>query len=115
MIKNISAGLGIQIDSNHNNFPYVSPGAQHAGQIHVNTNTGDVEMFDGVVWRTLTTTPSISLDPEIYKVFEWAKEKMYEEQKLTLLLNRYPGLKDTYEKFQVMKVLCSENESNKID
>jgi len=110
MIKNLSAGNGIQITGDFKHIPYMSPGAQHSGQLHVNTNTGEVEMFDGQVWRSISATCDISLNHEVIEIVEWAKKKMLEEKRIQYLLDKHPGLRDTYEKFEIMKSLCLEEE-----
>lgn len=112
MIRNLTVGPGLTINGSYNNMPFMSPGAQHAGQMHINTNTGDLEVFDGTCWRTCTISPTVALEPKVQKILEWAENKMLEDQRLKDLMSRHPGLRDTYEKFEIMKALCSKEEDN---
>ena len=42
---------------------------------------------------------------------DWAKQKRQEEVNLKMRMEEHPGLKDAYEKFQVMDVLTKNNDS----
>jgi hypothetical protein len=44
------------------------------------------------------------------QTIEWAHNKMQEEKKLKEMMDRHPGLKDLYDKFEMMKILCIEEE-----
>ena len=111
MIKDITGGPGIVVSGNYGH-PYISPGAQSAGMTRYNTSTQNMEVYDGNAWLTMSSTPSISLDISTMEVLSWARSKMIEEQNLKLLMEKHPGLKDTYEKFEIMKALCSQDEYN---
>ena len=111
MIKEITGGPGIVVSGSYGR-PYISPGAQSAGMTRYNTSTQNLEVYDGNAWLTMSSTPSISLDVGTLEVIGWARTKMAEEQKLKELMEKHPGLKDTYEKFEIMKALCSKDEAN---
>lgn len=111
MIKNILGGPGINVSSGYGT-PYISPGAQSAGMTRYNTSTQNLEVYDGNAWLTMTNDTSVSLDTSTMEVISWARKKMLEEQQLEQLMKRHPGLRDTYEKFEIMKALCSQDEAN---
>lgn len=52
------------------------------------------------------THASIQLDNDTQSVIDWARIKMVEEQQLTLLLEKYPGLKEAKELYDIQKALC---------
>lgn len=111
MIKNILGGPGINVSSGYG-APYISPGAQSAGMTRYNTSTQNLEVYDGNAWLTITNDSSVSLDNSTMEVIDWARKKMLEEQRLEQLMKQHPGLRDTYEKFEIMKALCSNDELN---
>ena len=111
MIKNMSGGYGIAI-TGHPTPPYISPGSQSAGMLRYNTNSQQTEVYDGVSWLNMTSSPQVSLSNEVIEVVQWARKKMVQEQQLEKLMENHPGLRDTYEKFEIMKALCSKEEDN---
>jgi hypothetical protein len=111
MIGHITAGPGIDVTGGFRP-PYISPGSQSAGMIRYNTNSQVTEVYDGNAWLTVSSTPSVSLTSSTLEVIDWARKKMQEEKNLEQLMNRHPGLRDTYEKFEIMKALCSKEEDN---
>ncbi len=111
MIKHIVAGPGVSVTGSFSP-PYISPGSQSAGMVRYNTSTQNAEVYDGNAWLTMSSSPSVSLSNDTIEVLEWARKKMQEEQKLEQLMQRHPGLRDTHEKFEIMKALCSKEEDN---
>ena len=111
MIKDILSGPGIVVTGNFGT-PYISPGAQSAGMTRYNTSTQNLEVYDGNTWLTMSTTSQVSLDVSTLEVINWAKKKMAEESQLEDLMKKHPGLRDTYEKFEIMKALCNQDDAN---
>jgi hypothetical protein len=111
VIKDIMSGPGIVVTGNFGT-PYISPRAQSAGMTRYNTNTQNLEVYDGNTWLTMSTTSQVSLDVSTLEVVNWAKKKMAEESRLEDLMKKHPGLRDTYEKFELMKALCQKDEDN---
>jgi hypothetical protein len=58
----------------------------------------------------LANTVTINLTTETTKILEWARDKMQQDAQLKDLMDRHPGLKDLNDKFEIMKVLCMEEE-----
>lgn len=114
MIKNIySSSNHIQIGTGYSNVPPMSPGAQSAGMLRYNTNSNTMEVYNGVAWFSIETAADISLSPMAQQAVDWAMKKMEEDVKLQSLMARHPGLKELNDKFEMMKVLCQEEEKHK--
>jgi hypothetical protein len=115
MIRNIHTNedyLVIHKGHNFANHGY-SPGAQSAGLLRYNYNSSDVEVYNGMSWHTLGGDTSINFSKETVEVLEWARTKMQEEVKLRSLMAQHPGLKDLNDKFEMIKVLCQQEENKK--
>lgn len=111
MIKDITGGPGIVVSGGYGR-PYISPGAQSAGMTRYNTSTQNMEVYDGNAWLTMSSSPSVSLDVNTLEVISWARTKMDEERNLKELMKQHPGLRDAYEKFELMKALCQDEKQN---
>jgi hypothetical protein len=111
VIKDILSGPGIVVTGNFGT-PYISPGAQSAGMTRYNTSIQNLEVYDGNTWLSISASPQVSLDVGTLEVVNWAKKKMAEESRLEDLMKKHPGLRDTYEKFELMKALCQEEKHN---
>ena len=114
MIKNIHSSTNhIQIGQSYSNASQISPGAQSAGMLRYNTNSNTMEVYNGVAWFSIETTADISLSPIAQQAVDWAMKKMEEDLRLQSLMSRHPGLKELNDKFEMMKVLCQEEEKHK--
>jgi hypothetical protein len=101
-IKSLTAVNGVALNNMSYSGPYIT------GMIRWNGNTQTMEVMDGQNWQTLNGAyPNIEMDPGIYK---WARKKMAEEAEIDALCDKHPGLKEAYERFQIMKVLATEEE-----
>ena len=111
MIKNIhSSSNHIQIGQGYSNVPPISPGAQSAGMLRYNTSSNTIEVYNGQAWFSIETTTDILLSPMAQQAVDWSIKKMEEESRLQSLIARHPGLKELNDKFEIMKVLCQEEE-----
>ena len=113
MIKSIvSQGPYLVVNGGYHNYPYFSAGAVGGGQLRWNTNLNEMEVNDGVVWRSLAfNDTNISLTNEAQDALSWALKKMQEERELQQRIARHPGLRDTYEKYKIMEALCREEDA----
>ena len=110
MIKTISqSGAFTQVSSY--SPPHIYGSGQSAGQVRYNTNTQQMEVYDGSTWMSISTTASVGLSGEAEEAIRWARATMAEEAALKERLERHPGLKDAYEKFQIMDILCREEDN----
>lgn len=114
MIKNIHSRTDhIQIGNGYSTVPPMSPGAQSAGMLRWNTSSNSIEVYNGVAWFSVDTTTDIFLSPVAQQALDWSIKKMEEDSRLQSLMARHPGLKDINDKFEMMKILCQEEEKHK--
>jgi hypothetical protein len=85
---------------------------QSAGMLRFNTQTQQMEVYDGMNWMQFGGTATIGFTPEAEEVMQWAKKKMAEDQDLDRLLKKYPSLRELHEQFLVMRTLVTESESS---
>lgn len=90
---------------------YYNSSAPSAGMMRYYSN--DVQVYDGSSWLNISGTADIRLSTDAESVITWAKQKMTEEMRLKDLIELHPGLKDAYEKFEIMKILVTESEKQK--
>lgn len=111
MIKYLhSFSPNIQI-SNPISPPIYNNGMQSAGMMRYNTSMNQVEVYDGTSWLVLDQSANIGLSPEADRAIEWAKKAMQEEALLKERLEKYPALKDVYEKFKMVEELVKHEEN----
>lgn len=90
--------------------PYVSPGAQGGGMVKYNTNSNELEVWDGVAWRALFDSQiEISLNPDLRSTIEWARHKQQEERELQELCKKHPGLQEAHDRLQIMRQLVKKD------
>jgi UDP-3-O-acyl-N-acetylglucosamine deacetylase len=95
MIKGIINGNGIVVHNGNPVTPYISPGAQSAGMLRYNSNSNNMEVYDGVTWLTMSTSyASIELSPDVQNVIQWAREKMEQERKIKALAEKHSAVAD---------------------
>lgn len=114
MIKSLtSSSPYLHIQNGYNNVPPISPGAQSAGLLRYNGNNSSIEVYNGVAWYPVDTSVNLNLSEAAHSALTWAETKMQEEAGLKELMSRHPGLKELHDKFEMMKVLCQEEEKHK--
>jgi hypothetical protein len=70
--------------------------------------TQQMEVYDGTNWISITQTDTVGLTMPAEEAIRWAQEKMQDERNLEERMAKHPGLKDAYEKFQMMDILTKE-------
>ena len=111
MIKTLSSGSQhIAVSGGNSSVFPISPGAVGAGMVRYNPNMQQMEVYDGLTWQGINSHVTIDLGWDSKQTIEWAHKKMQEENRLKDLMARHPGLKDLHDKFEMMKVLCMEEE-----
>lgn len=114
MIKGIAAGPHLTVSNTYSNIPNISPGAQSAGIVRYNPNMQAMEVYDGQGWQQIGGAyPTIDLAPASREALEWAVRKQHEERNLRHMMERHPGLRELHDKFEMMKILCQEEEKYK--
>jgi hypothetical protein len=92
---------------NHN------PGNMLVGSVRFNTMNQSMEVYDGINWMTMQPShATVELNYEAGAALDWAKQKMEEEKELLRLIEKHPGLKELRDQFEMMKVLCMEEEKD---
>ena len=115
MIKGIHAGPHLTISNDYAPTPSFSPGAWSAGMVRYNTNIQCMEVYDGQGWQSIYTAfPTVELAPASREGLEWAMRKQQEERDLKAMLQRHPGLRDLHDIFDMIKVLCYEEENKHV-
>ena len=95
MIKGIIPGVGLATSGSSSMQPYISPGAQSAGMLRYNSNSSNIEVYDGVTWLTLSSGHiQISLDGVTQEAVQWARRQMEKEKRLEELAKRHPAVAD---------------------
>lgn len=91
-----------------NNSNYMS-----VGDLRYNTSNQQLELYNGKEWQPFNLgTYYVDLNPYAEQILDWAAGKMSEEQELKARMEKYPGLKDAYEQFQIMDALTIKEEQN---
>lgn len=114
MIKDIMASGRYMHVSGGSTSTYVNGygGAQGVGNMRYNTSNQNMEVFDGNNWITLNMGySSVGLTPEAEALLDWARQKRDEEIMLKARMEKYPGLKEAYERLEIMKALTLEQEN----
>ena len=94
--------------TNSTSVPYISPGAQSAGMVRWNGSMNRTEVYDGISWVSLGGDAHLDLSEQAKQALAWAKGKMAEEQQLKELMAQHPALQELHDKFEMMKLLVSE-------
>ena len=102
MIKGItSSSQYITVSGGNAMSSYFSPGAQGAGQMRYNTNSNNIEVWDGVTWKELGTSyASIDLNYEAQELLRWAREAKNKELARESRIKENPALRKAYEAIQ---------------
>lgn len=106
MIGIITGGSPSVYVSSNSAEPYISPGAYSAGMVRYCANR--LEVYDGITWLQLSSGASVSLSPAAEEAIAWARQQKQEQERLEQLIQQHPGLKDAYEKFEIMKILVTQ-------
>ena len=113
MIKSINSySSAIMVTNGTPHMPYISPGAMSAGQLRYNTNTQNVEVYDGVAWQSISsTTTGISLSPEVEDLLVWLRRHKAEVEAEKRLRETNQAVKNAWEQYQVIKTLSQDTEN----
>jgi len=115
MIKSITpSGRYIQTGGGSPMQPYISPGAQGAGQVRYNTNTHHMEVWDGMSWKEISNNyVSVGLTGEAEMLLDWARAKRDEDLRFKTLMESHPGIQDLKEKLDIMVALVTKEQQSK--
>ena len=95
MIEGIIPGVGLTTSGDSSRQPYISPGSQSAGILRYNTNSRNIEVYDGVTWLPLSSGHAhIILDGPTQEAVQWVRRQMEKEKRLEELAKRHPAVAD---------------------
>ena len=99
MIKGITSSSPFLVVSNGSPMnPYISPGAQSAGMMRYNTNSSNIEVYDGVAWKQMDGSyTTVDLSPEAQDLLQWARTQRQLDLNRKTLIENSPALKNAYE------------------
>ena len=122
MIKGIyNGGRYMQVNNGSPSWPNIyntynsnTSGPQtFTGQMRYNSQTGNMEVFDGNNWQGMANSiAQVGLTAEAERILDWAQKKMSEELELKTRMEKHPGLKDAWERFKVMDALTLEEQKD---
>jgi hypothetical protein len=97
------------------------PGYMSVGELRFNTNTQNLEVYDGQIWRELNTShASVGLTPDAEMALDWAIKKKNDDLALELLAKTNPTIgdlvnqkKELDDKIKMVQILMKEEVSIK--
>jgi hypothetical protein len=107
-IENIVSGDSNVYVSTNGYTPFYYPDDKNLHDGSVRTRGGGLEYYDAKynAWLPLPGCESkIEISPHVQIVLEWAYKKMAEEEKLKVLTEKYPSLKQAKENYDIVKAL----------
>ena len=111
MIKTISqSGAFTQVSSYYP--PQIYSTGQSAGEVRYNTNTQQMEVYDGNNWISISQNVTVGLSYDAEETIRWAQTKRAEEIELKVKMEKYPTLKSAYEQFKMIEALVYEEEKS---
>lgn len=94
MIKGIAhSGRYLQVTGGSPMNPYIPSGGQSAGMLRYNTNINTIEVYDGQVWKEVSSNfANVALTSEAEALLDWARKKRDEELQLEVLAKEHPAI-----------------------
>lgn len=102
-IQSYNNPLFYQVDRSYN-LPGIT------GAVQWNGANKCFEVSTGAGWQQIDPTIELDHNPEYSKVLEWAKNKMYEEEKMQALRSKYPSLDEAYKHLEFIKEMVKDHE-----
>ena len=118
MIKTVSSSgphLVVHGGFPSTNYFNTSSGFMSVGDMRFNSNSQNIEVYDGQIWRELQQGHAeVGLTPSANAALDWAYKKMQEEKELEELAKQFPMLEDAMRDLEVIKVLVSGKRNHDI-
>jgi hypothetical protein len=93
MIKGIShSGKYLQVSGGSPMNPYIPSGNQSAGMTRYNINMNTLEVYDGSLWKEVSSYANVALTGEAEALLDWARKKRDEEAQLEVLAKEHPAI-----------------------
>ncbi len=121
MIKGInSSNRYITVNGGSPNNPYISPGSVGAGMLRWNSNMNNMEVNDGVSWKTLEMNyATVELTPETEALLDWARQERNKQRTREDAVRKNPALQKAYEaikraeeNFDLLETIAKEHDNN---
>lgn len=106
-----SKSTWITVASTTTNYPgWFNVQTNHtAGAVRWNPNTSNYEIWDGMIWKD---SPGMHIEVNttsaLDELLDWAKQRMEQEKNLEQRMSQHPGLRDAWERFQIMEQLTRD-------
>ena len=98
MIKSIQGGRYVQVVGGVSPVPYISPGSQSAGMMRYNTNSQNIEVYDGVGWQAFPNDyVTVSLNGDAETLLDWARQERDRQAKRDQMIKDNPALQKAWE------------------
>ena len=111
MIKNLnSSSTYITVQNPY--LPTTYMNGMNVGQVRYNPTMQQLEVYDGSQWLMISNGATVGLSYEADSAIRWAIEKQQQEAELKIKIERYPALKDAYDKFKMMEALAYDETEN---
>ena len=93
-ITNISSSSPyLNVTSYQGSKPYISPGSQTAGMMRYNTNSQNMEVYDGISWQTLGMgNATIELSGMAQTAINWVIAQMEREAEIRRLAEKHASI-----------------------
>ena len=93
-ITNISSSSPyLNVTSYQGSKPYISPGSQSAGMMRYNTNSQNMEVYDGISWQTLGMgNATIELSGMAQTAINWVIAQMEREAEIRRLAEKHASI-----------------------
>lgn len=92
-------------------MPYVNASALSAGSIRYNPGSMSMEVYDGNSWMAFNANvATVDLPDWVKATLDWSHQRMLDEQKLDHLCEKYPGLNNARNNFEMFKKFVNAQE-----
>jgi hypothetical protein len=104
MIKNITGRGFLEVNCYQGNMPYISPGAQSAGNMRYNTNMQKIEVYDGNSWLELGGGyADIKLSPVVETAINWVMAQMAKEAEIKIMAAKHASVQHAVDNVEQAK------------
>jgi hypothetical protein len=80
MIKGLSGSQGVLVGGGNTALPYIPPNPSNPVQGMLRVSNTELEVFNGSSWQMIPSSyASITLDPDVQQLIEWARKKRSED------------------------------------
>ncbi len=93
------------------NMPYINASALSAGSLRYNPGSMNMEVYDGNSWMPINSNfATVDLPDWVKATLDWAHQRMLDDQKLDHLCEKYPGLSNARNNFELFKKFVAAQE-----